>query len=469
MYSLGKAMLKKRNLNFWLLEAVAAIVGFHTLSCRENKAQPSPNIAYQQHIKPILEQKCLQCHRAGGGSPFALDTFSQATQFASQSLAAIEAGRMPPWAATRDCRDYQGDYSLTDEEKAMFRAWVANSTPETLPSEPPYSPPAVEKVALNRVDLTLHNSEPYQPMPSPDETRCFVIDWPYKDRKYITGIDVVPTDPLLVHHSSIYIAPSSDRKFYEDEDVKTGRKGDGYPCSATMGVGKPTAKWIGGWLPGLSGFDFPLEAGMQIEPESVVILQVHYHVPSGNHSHSLHPLSPPKLDQTRILFKIEDTVKLIGTLVTFTNPKWMVDLDMEIPAGKKNVGHEFSGQLDLIPTLIRQEFPLKGDSFDIQSINMHGHALMSAAKMKIIHEDGSEECLLNIPRFQGHWQLNYLFKKPARVSRADKVFLRCEWDNSSENQIIVDGKKLPSIDVNWGDAARQEMCFGLMFVTERHE
>ena len=444
---------------------VALSLGFSGVGCSRKKEAKEPTVAYVQHIKSIVDQKCVACHKTGGIGGFPMETYAQLVNHGPQSLDAIESRRMPPWAAKRDCREYRGDYSLTDDEKVMFRSWVETNMVETLPESRLYAPSLVEKLALTRVDLTLQNPEPYQPQPKPDETRCFVIDWPYKSKKYITGIDVVPTDTSLVHHSSIYIAPPEDREFYQNLDAKTGAKGDGYPCSATMGVGKPSARWIGGWLPGLNGFEYPLEAGMPIDPESIVILQVHYNAP--NHSHFLH--SSPKPDQTKILFKIEDTVKLIGTLVTFTNPKWMVELDMEIPAGQKNVGHEFSGRLDLIPSLIRQKFPLEGDIFEIQSINMHGHALMSAARMKIIHEDESEECLLDIPKFQSHWQLNYLFSKPAKVKKTDKIYLRCEWDNSPENQTIVDGQRLPSINVNWGDAARDEMCFGLMFVTEKSD
>jgi len=447
--------------------AVAAACVYLPYGCSKKKDTKEPTVSYLQHIKPFIDQKCVTCPRAGGGGSFPLETYAQLVDHGPQSLAAIESRRMPPWAAKRDCRDYRGDYSLTDEEKAMFRSWVETNMVESLPESTLYLPTSVEKLSLTRVDLTLQNPEPYQPQPTPDETRCFVISWPYKTKKYITGIDVVPTDPTVAHHSSVYIAPAEDRDFYQDLDAKNGTKGDGYPCSATMGVGKPSARWIGGWLPGLNGFEYPLEAGMPIEPESIVILQVHYNVPG--HAHALHGATPPRPDQTKILLKIEDNVKLLGTLVTFTNPKWMVDLEMEIPAGQKNVGHEFSGRLDLIPSLIRQKFPLQGDTFDIQSINMHGHALMSAARMKIIREDNTEECLLDIPRFQSHWQLNYLFSKPARVKTTDKVYLRCEWDNSAENQTIVDGQRLPSIDVNWGDAARDEMCFGLMFVTEKSD
>ena len=374
---------------------------------------------------------------------------------------------MPPWAAKRSCREYYGDFSLTNAEKDMFIAWIANGMERSLANASPYELPPPDALNLSRIDLVLKNSEVYQPTPKPDETRCFVIDWPYQDPKYIVGNEVMPSDTRLVHHSSVYIAPAVDRDFYRAKDASNGTPTDGYPCSATMGVGKSSARWIGGWLPGLTGFEFPLNAGMLIEPNAVVILQVHYNKQT-NHAH-LHTsalksdISP---DHTEIRLKIADQVDLLGTLVTFTNPDWMVEKEMYIPANESYVAHEFAGRIDYIPKLIGQTFPLGGNDFDIQSINMHDHALMTAAHMKVIREDQSEECLLDIDRFTSDWQLNYMFKQPVKVTTKDQVYIQCAWNNSPENQMIVDGIRLPSIDVNWGDGAREEMCFGLMFVTE---
>lgn len=454
----------------------------------EKKEKVNAVYSYEDHIEPIFSKKCAMCHFKGGMGPQPLSNYEETITVASAIRNAISTSKMPPWAASRTCRSYHGDYSLTENERSMVLSWLDTGIPKTLEGTQKYEIEPFDTLKLTRVDIVLQNSQPYQPKPNPDDTRCFVIDWPFKEVKYITGTDVIPGDKNLVHHSSIYIAPPSDRQFYKDYDTKHGTDSDGYPCSATMGVGKATARWIGGWLPGLSGFEFPLNAGIRIEPESVVILQVHYSIPEGgaqHHSHlsqinevphlnlsgtptlGLTTAEPtPILDQTKINFKLESSVERVGTLVTFTNPDWMVELEMEIPRGAKRVVHEFSDQLDKIPKLIGQEFPLKGDVFEIQSINMHGHALMVAAKMKIIRENGTEECLLDLPYFQPKWQLNYIFKDAVKVTKGDKIYLRCEWDNSEENQTVVNGSRLPSIDVNWGDAARAEMCFGLIFVTE---
>jgi hypothetical protein len=41
------------------------------------------------------------------------------------AVESVDKGTMPPWAASKDCQEYVGDRSLTDEERAMIARWVA--------------------------------------------------------------------------------------------------------------------------------------------------------------------------------------------------------------------------------------------------------------------------------------------------------------------------------------------------------
>ena len=438
--------------------------GLFSLGSKDEEKVPLPNISYDTHIKTIVNNRCIACHAEGKVGPFPLENYQQVAEFALPALSAIERGSMPPWSAKKDCREYKGDYSLSEEEKVLFRQWVDGGKKES-GGDGTYQPKEIVDTSLSRVDLTLSNSQPYQPKPAPDDTRCFVIDWPYEDAKYVTGMDVVPSNLALAHHASVYLGKPANAQFYKDKDLQNDGAGNGYPCSATMGVGKSSAIWIGGWLPGLTGFDFFFDSGILVEPKSTVILQVHYHkalLPDGK----AFPPEDLAKDLTEIKIKIDDTVKRPGTLVTFTNPDWMVELEMKIPAGESSVTHNFSEKMTLIPNLIGQQFPLQGEIFDIMSINAHGHSLMKATKMSIIRADGSEECLIDAPNFDPDWQLNYIFEEPARVYPGDKIFLECQWNNSASAQAFVNGKRMDPIDVNWGDGAREEMCFGLMFVGE---
>ncbi len=53
---------------------------------------------------------------------------------------------------------------------------------------------------------------------------------------------------------------------------------------------------------------------------------------------------------------------------------------------------------------------------------------------------------------------------PVLIQPGDKLGIECEWDNSSENQLMVDGEKLPPKDVQWGDGTADEMCLWIFYV-----
>ena len=61
---------------------------------------------FHKDVEPILQQKCQGCHSGTGIAPFALMTYADAKLRAESSVAAIEAGRMPPWGAqdTAECK-----------------------------------------------------------------------------------------------------------------------------------------------------------------------------------------------------------------------------------------------------------------------------------------------------------------------------------------------------------------------------
>ena len=86
--------------------------------------------------------------------------------------------------------------------------------------------------------------------------------------------------------------------------------------------------------------------------------------------------------------------------------------------------------------------------------------------MRVEHGDDSESCLLEIPRWDFNWQGSYGFTQPARVEPGDAMSIACTWDNSPENQPVVDGSKMPPTDINWGEGTNDEMCLGTIYMAK---
>jgi hypothetical protein len=93
--------------------------------------------------------------------------------------------------------------------------------------------------------------------------------------------------------------------------------------------------------------------------------------------------------------------------------------------------------------------------FDFYSVNMHMHTRGTHARVNVQRADGSTECLLDVPRWDFHWQGSYALQDKVTFNPGDQMYLECHWDNSAG-----------TTDVNWGEGTGDEMCLTGFYVTQ---
>jgi hypothetical protein len=76
---------------------------------------------------------------------------------------------------------------------------------------------------------------------------------------------------------------------------------------------------------------------------------------------------------------------------------------------------------------------------------------------------GKQECLVDVPKWDFHWQLDYMLAEP--IAGPAQVSTTCVWDNSAENQPTINGMKLSPRQVNFGEASLDEMCLHYIWVS----
>ncbi len=402
-----------------------------------------PEVTYHGQVRAMLELHCVSCHTAGNIAPFPLTTYDEVMPLRETILAAVDAGTMPPWMPEAGCRDYVGDLTMTAEDIATLHEWVESGAAEGAPDAyvAPELPP---NVSLSRVDVSLSSPEPYTPTASPDDYRCFLLDWPHEEVTYVTGFQTVPDDLTMVHHVIAFgVGPD---KVAEYEALDAAEPGAGYTCFGGPG-GEITdvdsaGLWLGAWAPGSIAGDFPEGTGIRMEPGAKVVLQIHYNT----------LVAEPRPDQTAVEFRVDDQVEKPAHMMLWANPSWLQG-GMPIPAGQASVSHEF--ELDPTPyvNLFTDVVPVD-EPFVIMAATHHMHTLGTRGRHSIVHADGSETCLLSLPRWDFNWQSQYRFAEPQRFNPGDKLRLECEWNNAAGDS-----------DVNWGDGTRDEMCLGAFFIT----
>jgi hypothetical protein len=478
---------KKRTL--WIATAavklgVAAVVACSSGSPASPKAPAASSVAdagappatltYYKDVKPILDAKCTMCHYSGGIAPFELTSYADAQLHAPDIGPAVSQHIMPPWPPGPSCNSYQGDRSLTDAEVTTLVSWTGGALlegdPSTYAALPGAPPPT-----LSRVDDQLQMTEAYTPQERPDDYRCFLIPWPETTLKYVTGFGAKPGQTSIVHHLLTYVVPPGQIPTYQAYD--DADPGPGYTCFggptgnlSSNGTGAGVAvpadagasmlaalpEQIGGWVPGSLGSDFPAGTGIQVQPGSMVVLQVHYNTLN----------APPAPDQTSLQVEVADSVQKQAYIIPFTDPSWIKNHTMDIPAGDPDVEHSYALGAGLVASFLTQGAISESQPFTIYSSLLHMHLHGTQATLAIDHSDGSNTCLLQIPKWNFHWQGSYYLTQPVQVQPNDQISIDCHWNNSAADQPVINGETIPPADVNWGEGTTDEMCLGFVYVTQ---
>lgn len=109
-------------------------------------------VTWTRDIAPLLEARCVRCHRPDGRGPMSLVTFEEARPWAKAIKEEVMTRRMPKWHAARGYGDFANDPSLSPFEIAMLVAWVDGGAPKDPPRTTPAGP-APLPVAPTRADV----------------------------------------------------------------------------------------------------------------------------------------------------------------------------------------------------------------------------------------------------------------------------------------------------------------------------
>jgi hypothetical protein len=127
---------------------------------------------------------------------------------------------------------------------------------------------------------------------------------------------------------------------------------------------------------------------------------------------------------------------------------------MVIPAGAADQMYNWTFAPSAYWGLITSNVIPSGAPVTMYSGMLHMHTRGTHANLSIIHADGSKECMLDIPKWDFHWQGSYSFTQPKTFAPDDQLYIECHWDNSGS-----------TTDRNWGEGTADEMCLGGFYVT----
>jgi hypothetical protein len=228
-------------------------------------------VNWSEDIAPIVYEHCTKCHHYGGIGPFSLMAYTDVLNESDNVLDAVSNGIMPPWPANPDYQHFAFENVLSDAETQAIADWVAAGAPEGNPDLAPPMPVYNDASVLPNVDFTGQIGEYTSTASTNDEFRTFVIPANISVDKFIDAIEVLPSNPSIVHHVLVYYDPTTDCLQYDANDA-----GPGFSTTGTGGGLPPETKYLGVWVPGNSPSVLPQGFGFKVEAGGYYLVEIHF-------------------------------------------------------------------------------------------------------------------------------------------------------------------------------------------------
>jgi len=364
-------------------------------------------VTFYQDVLPIVQQNCQECHRAGGGAPFALVTREEVAAQAKAIAEVVADRRMPPWFANRQ-QHFMNERTLSAAERATIIAWTKTglAAGDETKAPPPvtFADPAWE---IGEPDIVTTALETHKlPAEGFVDYKHIILPYIFLQDTWISGAEIKPSNAAVVHHCNMaYVALGEQ---FSDENFITGRVPGG------------TAFTLG------EGLAFKIPAG------SVIGLQIHY-------------TTTGKEEKNRMQ-------------VGFRFPRYVVRQQLqhvqvttrrfEIPP------HAAAHPVQAVRTL----------PVDATGLAMFSHMHLRGKDMtfKAIFPSGEQETLLSVPNYNFDWQQNFRWQPGTKkFPKGTKIEVTAHFDNSKFNPYNPDATQA----VRFGPQTVHEMMYGFFFYT----
>jgi hypothetical protein len=175
---------------------------------------------YNEHVFPILRDRCGRCHVEGGSAPMSLMTFEEAYPWAESIQDHLVGEQMPPWFADPSGPAVKGGRAITTKELDILLTWASGGTPESVESKagsaagapsgrassPPPFTPNLATWKLGPPDLAVRMEADHTlPDDIAEEIRELTLPTGLTTDKWVKAVDLLPGTPSMVRAAVISI------------------------------------------------------------------------------------------------------------------------------------------------------------------------------------------------------------------------------------------------------------------------
>jgi hypothetical protein len=311
--------------------------------------------------------------------------------------------------------------------------------------------------------------------PGTDDYRCFLLDPHLTSNAVVTGINVLPGNPQVVHHVILFSVPPQDVALAVSRDNE--QSGEGWTCFGGSGVGSQgatldSAPWLGAWAPGGGERVLAPDLGMPLKAGSRIVMQVHYNLLAGD---------GPDISAAKLRVAADDGSRKVLQTVLLPAP-------VELPcrpartgplcsreAATRDVRLRFGDRAGQTANLLNLLCPgnLPGPTQSctrpvtqagtIRAVAGHMHLLGRSISVTLNQGRPGQRTILRIPV----WDFDNQGSKavaPVKIVPGDTLTVSCTHDQSLRD-VLPAFQGQPERYVVWGEGTTDEMCLGIVMVT----
>ncbi len=424
-----------------ILFVASLLVAGYALTQRASNAKSSvpATVTFNKDVAPIVFGNCAVCHRPGEVAPMSLLSYKEVRPWAKSIRETVVKKQMPPWYADPNHGEFANDRRLSQQQIDTIVAWVDGGAKEgdakDLPAAPKFDDTGWH---IGKPDVVLSMSEEFS-VPNDGEIpyKYYAVPTNFTEDKYVQFAEIKRGAPSVVHHVIVSVREPGQGALPAAGEIRLGAQAQRVNPEGAQDPQRQQQQqqqnrgtnpdgMLVGWAPGMSPLGLRPGHAKLIKKGSVLIFQMHY-TTNG----------VAAKDRTSIGLTFAKGPVEKRYIITGPSSR-----NLAIPAGDSNYES-------------RSSFTFKEDSH-IWGFMPHMHVRGKDFKYTLVLPDGTQKVLLNVPKYDFNWQLNYWLKAPVAAPKGSRIDCVAHHDNSTNNKYNPD----PTRTIYWGDQTWEEMMIG---------
>lgn len=386
---------------------------------REQHLADTPD--YATEIAPLLQEKCVSCHREGGIAPFAMNSHMMVQGWSPMMKEVLLTKRMPPAQVDPSINHFTNARYMDDAELQTLVHWIDAGAPAGDSETDPLT-----EVDLPQSEWELGEPDYIVEVPAFTVPATGVLDYenvtinlPFEEDKWVKSVQHIPGDRRVLHHLLSFIVPAD------------------YEARIVEGENDQYREFLEGYAPGKDeAATYPDGAGVFVPEGSAVQMSLHYTT-----------FGKETVDSTRLgLYFAEDEPKHQYSTYSLSHGGRNIVIPPGVSEHKMSANHVFE------------------DEIMLHGVRPHMHYRGKYMRFRVVYPDGSQDDILNVPDYNFAWQPTYRLSEPMLLPAGSRVFVEGAFDNSEYNL----GNPDPGATVRGGAQSWDEMFIGYFSYHKTH-